>query len=164
MLKKKNILRFSASVASGNEEGTIWDVTVVQAGFAPAKPHLFIAKEALSSSVNVFDGSRVYANRDADYFGHVLDSSKKGTRDIVGVLKGGYIQGDELRYQLHILPSAQWLKENSSRWRRKFSRSKSSSMRSSSRIIIRCRKSRTWRIMSVIPSASPSKLPKRTQM
>ena len=112
MPNEKNILKFNASVASGNEEGTIWDVTVVQAGFAPAKPHLFIAKEALTSSQGAFEGSRVYANQDADYFGHVLDSSKKGTRDIVGVLKGGYVQGDELRYQLHILPSAQWLKAN----------------------------------------------------
>jgi hypothetical protein len=112
MIKKKNIFKFNASIAAGNSEGTIWDVTVVQAGFAPARPHLFIAKEALTSSQNVFDGARVYVNEDADFFGHKIDSSKKGIKEVVGFLKNGYVQGDELRYEFHILPSAQWLKDN----------------------------------------------------
>ena len=47
-----------------------------------------------------------------------------------------------------IHPRGAMTKAGSSRWRRKFLRSKSSSTPSSSPIITRCRKSRTWRISS----------------
>ena len=101
-----------AQINSGDSSGAVWDVTIVSAGFAAAKPHLYISPSALQSSVSVFEGSRVYSNLDADYFGHKLDSSKKTVREIVGFLKNCYVQGNDLRAQLHILPSQEQLKDD----------------------------------------------------
>lgn len=110
--KMKHPVKFWTAISQGNAEGTIWDVTIIKAGFAPAQPHIFITKEAIVASKDSFDGARVYANSESDLFGHVKDSSKKSVRDIVGFLKDPYIQGDELRASLHIKPSAQWLKDD----------------------------------------------------
>lgn len=110
--KMKHPVKFQTAITQGNTEGTIWDVTIIKAGFAPAQPHIFITKEAVVASKDSFDGARVYANSESDLFGHVKDASKKSVRDIVGFLKDPYIQGDELRASLHIKPSAQWLKDD----------------------------------------------------
>jgi hypothetical protein len=108
----KHPIKFQTALSQGNAEGTIWDVTILKAGFAPAQPHIFITKEAVLASKDSFDGARVYANSNSDLFGHVSDSSKKGVRDLVGFLKDPYVQGDELRASFHIKPSAQWLKDD----------------------------------------------------
>ena len=114
LIKKENIqaAKFLSSLNSGDTEGSVWDVTIIEAGFAAAKPHVMIPTAALQSSQSVFNGSRVFFNRESDYFGHKLDASKKSGRDVVGWLDNGHIEGGELKASLHILPSAAWFKDD----------------------------------------------------
>ena len=113
MTKPVKIARkFNAALGAGNAEGSVWDVTIIQSGPAPALPHIYISHDAITRSSTAFEGARVYLLSDPDYFGHKRDSSKKGMRDMIGIIKNTYVQGDELRGELHILPSASRFKED----------------------------------------------------
>ncbi len=101
-----------AAVTKKGSDGSVWDVTIIKSGFAPSLPPVFISEEAIRSSVASFRNARVYANENADYFGHKTQRAKKGIREIVGILKNPYVQGDEMRASFHIKPSAQWLKDD----------------------------------------------------
>ncbi|MBE3116380.1 hypothetical protein IMZ68_04175, partial [Candidatus Bathyarchaeota archaeon] len=48
----------------------------------------------------------------ADYFGHKTNRAQKGIKEIVGVLKNPYEDGNELKAAFHVKPSAQWLKDD----------------------------------------------------
>jgi hypothetical protein len=109
--------QIQAAISSTDDTGRIWDVTIVRAGFAPArgvegKIGFIITKESLNASIQAFNGSRVYLNKEADYYGHRIESKNKSPEDIVGYLKDPYVQGDELHASFHILPSADKLRKD----------------------------------------------------
>ncbi len=97
---------------SNAPEGTNWDVTIISAGVSKTNPPFYVTLEALTASLNVFEGAKVYATFDGDSGGHKKDPNKKVPREIVGVLSKPYIDGNELRAKLSILPSEEWLRDN----------------------------------------------------
>lgn len=100
------------SAATAAEKGWQWDVTVVQAGVTLTNPEFYIPVEALAASVDIFDGAKVYANSIADKAGHKSNRNEKVPGDVVAVLSKPYVEGDQLRALMTILPSAQWLRDN----------------------------------------------------
>jgi len=110
VLGNDNSLHWQATEIS--KKGLVWDVVIMKVGFAPASKNLYITKESLYASVNAFEGARLYANENADWFGHKTDPSKKGAREIVGFLKNVRVEGDALLATVHLLPSADWLRNN----------------------------------------------------
>ena len=93
-------------------KGTSWDVTIIVAGVTKTNPPFYVPVEALHASVSVFEGAKVYAVLEGDRNGHKSDANKKVVREIVGALKDPYVDGNELRATLNILPSEKWLRDN----------------------------------------------------
>lgn len=101
----------AAQLSSGNEEGTIWKVAVLAFGKSKRPPHYVYTREAAQRSIDRFEGARVYANSVADDFGHKA-ANQKVPRDTVGVLSNVTVTESELQADLHVLPSASWLRQN----------------------------------------------------
>lgn len=93
-------------------KGTSWDVTIIKAGKTQTNPPVWVTTEALEASKSVLNGAKVYAVLEGDRNGHKSDANKKVIREVVGVLEDPYVDGDELKATLHILPSEEWLREN----------------------------------------------------
>jgi hypothetical protein len=93
-------------------KGTSWDVTIIKTGKTQTDPPIWITAEALEASKSIFNGAKVYAVLEGDRNGHKSDPNKKVIREVVGVLENPYVDGDELKATLHILPSEQWLRDN----------------------------------------------------
>jgi hypothetical protein len=113
----ENILQLVAGAivpkeAANLPKGTSWDVTIIKAGKTLTKVPVWIPREALQASLDVFKGAKVYAVLEGDASGHKKDPSKKVVREVVGFLENPYVQEDELKATLNILPSENWLREN----------------------------------------------------
>jgi hypothetical protein len=93
-------------------KGTSWDVTIIKTGKTQTDPPIWITAEALEASKSIFNGAKVYAVLEGDRNGHKSDPNKKVIREVVGVLENPYVDGNELKATLHILPSEQWLRDN----------------------------------------------------
>jgi hypothetical protein len=113
----ENILQLATGAITPKEapdlpKGTSWDVTIIKAGKTLTRVPVWIPREALQASLDVFKGAKVYAVLEGDASGHKKDSSKKVVREVVGFLENPYVQEDELKATLHILPSEVWLRDN----------------------------------------------------
>ncbi len=95
-----------------DKKGWKWDVTIIRAGKTQTNPAVYVPVAALSASLDVFEGSKVYANAEADANGHKKDRNKKVSKDIVAILSKPYVQGEELKATMTILPSGKWLRDN----------------------------------------------------
>lgn len=95
-----------------DKKGWKWDVTIIRAGKTMTNPPVYISVRALQASVDVFDGAKVYANAEADANGHKRDRNKKVPKDVVAVLSKPYVQDEELKATMTILPSGKWLRDN----------------------------------------------------
>jgi hypothetical protein len=102
----------AASSGDGQPKGTSWDVTIIKAGETQTNPPVWVTTEALEASKSVFNGAKVYAVNEGDRNGHKSDANKKVIREVVGVLENPYVDGNELKATLCILPSEQWLRDN----------------------------------------------------
>lgn len=92
--------------------GDAWEVVIFSFGASKRPPHYVYTREAAERSLTRFDGARVYANSETDDAGHKRNPNTKPTRDIIGTLVKPRVTEADLRAELHLLPSAGWLKEN----------------------------------------------------
>lgn len=93
-------------------KGTSWNVTIIAAGETKTNPPVWVTPEALEASKSIFNGAKVYAVNEGDKNGHKSDANKKVIREVVGVLENAYVDGNELKATLNILPSEKWLRDN----------------------------------------------------
>lgn len=100
---------------AGSPRGSVWDVTAIKAGESKkqytingqTRP-IFYSESALSTSVPVFEGARVFANREGPH----VDANRKSVHDQVAWLSNVAFQAGEITARLNVLPSATWLREN----------------------------------------------------
>lgn len=108
---EQELLEAGGAVQGG--EGSVWDVTVLKFGKSARSPHFVYTKDRLATPQQLakFNGARVYANRQADDFGHKKRNQKVAT-DIVGFLSDARATETEIRASFNVAPSAGWLKKD----------------------------------------------------
>jgi len=94
------------------ERGTKWEVTILKFGKIKTPPYYLITKDVVEKYLLQFEGAKVYANTTTDLAGHLKDSNRKSVRDIVGVMTGPWIAGEELKATLTLYPSADDIRKN----------------------------------------------------
>lgn len=97
---------------AADKKGWKWNVTIIRAGETLTNPPMYVPVTALHASVDVFEGAKVYANSVADRAGHKSNRNEKVPSDVIAVLSKPYVDGEELKATMSILPSGQWLRDN----------------------------------------------------
>ena len=91
-------------IESKNDEGTEWEVVLIEAG--RSDNNFTYPIEALEEAIHLFEGVRAFANSGGE---HVEDEREKRVRDIVGWFSGVKRSGNNLVATFHLVESAQWL-------------------------------------------------------
>ena len=104
-----------AVVEGTAEKGSVWAVTPVSVGKSSRtqvvgglKAAYFYSQEAIDKSAPNFEGAQVFAHAAGPH----VDPSQKSTLNEVGWLAKARGEPGRMKAELHLLPSARWLREN----------------------------------------------------